>query len=158
VKGIVVIDANLLVLLVVGTASKKYISKHKRLTEYSVEDFEMLGLILADFAEIVLLPHILTEVSNIARQIDNPRARAEVQAALRRLIESCTEFPVQSLHGTQREEFDRLGLTDAVILHVCSTDLDGSGPTLVTVDTALADAANALGYNVIDYKQEFLSP
>ncbi len=156
-RGVVVVDANLLVLLVVGTASKEYIARHKRLTDYTAEDFELLGLILSDFSEIVLLPHILTEVSNIARQIDSP-ARAEVQAVLRRLIQSCAEFPVQSLHGAQREEFDRLGLTDAVILHFCGTDLDGTGPTLVTVDTALADAANALGYSVIDYKQEFLSP
>jgi hypothetical protein len=35
-KGVVVVDTNLLVLLVVGSASRSYISKHKRLTEYTV--------------------------------------------------------------------------------------------------------------------------
>ena len=51
-KGVVVVDANLLVLLVVGAASTRFISRHKRLSAYAIEDFELLGLILADFDEI----------------------------------------------------------------------------------------------------------
>jgi hypothetical protein len=34
-------------------------------------------------------------------------------------------------------------------------DIDGVGPTLVTVDTGLADRAHSLGYSVIDYKREY---
>lgn len=74
-KGVVVIDTNLLVLLVVGSASRSYIRKHKRLSDYTSEDFDMLSLILSEFSEIVFLPHILAEVSNIARQIDLPARR-----------------------------------------------------------------------------------
>ena len=90
--GVVVVDANLLVLLVVGSASKKYIAKHRRLRDYTVEDFELLGLIIGDFSDIVLLPHILAEVSSLARKIDNP-ARAKIQNALRTLIATTTELP-----------------------------------------------------------------
>ncbi len=69
------------VLLVVGTASTGAIAKHKRLREnYTIEDFELLGLIISSFSEIVLLPHILAEVSSLARQIENP-ARAKIQSA-----------------------------------------------------------------------------
>jgi predicted nucleic acid-binding protein len=154
-KGVVVVDTNLLVLLVVGSASRNYIAMHKRLAEYTADDFDMLGLILAEFSEIVLLPHVLAEASNFARMIDFP-ARAKVQAALSTLISSCVELPIPSINGVRRSEFYDLGLTDAVILHLCAMILNGIGPTLVTADAKLANAANSLGYSVIDYRQDFL--
>jgi hypothetical protein len=153
--GVVVIDSNLTVLLVVGSASKDYIAKHKRLQEYSVDDFELLGMLIAQFSEIVLLPHILVEASSLARQIDKP-ARTRVQSALRTLIATATELPIESVYGTRRDEFDELGLTDAVILHLCSMNVNGVTPTLITADTDLANRAHSLGYSVIDYKQEVL--
>jgi hypothetical protein len=155
--GVVVVDTNLMVLLVVGSASKEYIAKHKRLQrDYSVYDFELLGLLIAEFSEIVILPHILAEVSSLARQIKNP-ARAKVQNALRTLITTATELPIQSASGAQRAEFDELGLTDAVILHLCNMSVNGISPTLITCDTGLANSAHSLGYSVIDYKQEYQS-
>lgn len=153
--GVVVVDANLTVLLVVGSASKEYIGRHKRLRDYSVDDFELLVTLIAQFSEIVLLPHILTEASNLARQIDKP-ARIRIQKALRTLITTTTELPVKSAYGAQRDEFDELGLTDAVILHLCDMSVNGINPTLITSDTDLANCAHSLGYSVIDYRQEYL--
>ena len=153
--GVVVVDANLLVLLVVGSASSQYIAKHKRLQkDYTIDDFEMLGLIIAEFSEIVLLPHVLAEVSNLVRQIQNP-ARARIQETLRTLIMTATELQIPSVSGAQRDEFDGLGLTDAVILHLCDMNINGISPTLITVDADLANSAHSLGYSVIDFKQEF---
>jgi hypothetical protein len=155
--GVVVVDSNLILLLVVGSASKAYIATHKRLKDdYTVDDFDLLGLILADFSDIVLLPHILAEVSNLARQIKNP-ARAKIQHKLKTLITTATELPIQSASGAQRDEFDELGLTDAAILHLCNMSLNGISPTLITSDTDLANSAHSLGYSVIDYKQEYQS-
>ncbi len=56
-----------------------------------------------------------------------------------------------------RAEFERLGLTDAVILDFCAMTLGGVAPTLLTADTELADRAHSLGYSVIDFRREFLS-
>jgi hypothetical protein len=153
-NGVVVVDANLLVLLVVGSASKAYIAKHRRLTGYTVEDFELLGILLSEFSEIVLLPHILAEVSNLSRYIDNP-ARQHVQNVLKTLIETATELPVTSSFGARRDEFNELGLTDSIILHFCSMSVNGISPTLITADSRLADSASSLGYSVIDYKREY---
>jgi hypothetical protein len=153
--GVVVVDASLMVLLVVGSASTEYIAKHKRLREdYTIEDFELLGEIIAEFSDIVLLPHILVEVSSLARQIENP-ARARIQDALRTLIMTATELPIQSAAGARRDEFGELGLTDAVILHLCSMSVNGILPTLITTDTDLANSAYSQGYSVIDFKQEY---
>jgi hypothetical protein len=151
--GAVVVDTNLLVLLVVGSASKDYIAQHKRLaTDYTTDDFDLLGLILSEFSDIVLLPHILAETSNFARQIKNP-ARAQIQNTLRTLIATTAELPLPSVFGAQRDEFDELGLTDAVILHLCNMTVNGIKPTLITTDTELANSALSLGYSVIDYTQ-----
>jgi hypothetical protein len=73
------------------------------------------------------------------------------------LIETCSEFPVHSIDGARRQEFFELGLTDAVILYLFAMDLHGIGATLLTADTRLANCAHALGYSVIDYRQDFLS-
>ncbi len=153
-NGVVVLDANLMVLLVVGSAAREYISRHKRLQDYTEEDFELLGLIIAEFTDLILLPHILVEVSNLARQIERP-ARTKVQSVLRTLITTATELPIPSIYGAQRDEFDNLGLADSVILHLCNMSLAGVSPTLVTSDTDLANSAHSLGYSVIDYKQEY---
>lgn len=154
--GAVVIDANLLVLLVVGTSSRGDIAKHKRLRGYTADDFDVLCTLVAQFSEIVLIPHTLAEASNLARQIADP-ARARIQGALRRLISTVPELPIPSVYGAHREEFDALGLTDAVLLHLCAMQLHGVSPTLITADRDLADRASSLGYSFIDYKQEFQS-
>lgn len=154
-SGSVVVDTNLLLLLVVGSASKNFIGMHKRLKDdFTEDDFDLLGLIIAEFSDIIVLPHILAETSNLMRHIGNP-ALEKIQGKLRTLIESATEFPVQSVFGARRDEFNNLGLTDAVMLHVCAMSLDGNSPTLITTDDKLANAANSLGYSVIDFKQVY---
>jgi hypothetical protein len=68
---------------------------------------------------------------------------------------TATELPIHSAAGAQRDEFGELGLTDAVILHLCDMTINGIAPTLITVDTDLADSAHSQGYSVIDFKQEY---
>ena len=153
-SGVVVIDANLMILLVVGSASPDYIVKHKRLQDYTIDHFEILGLLISEFSEIVLLPHVLAEVSNLSRQIGRP-ARARVQYVLKTLIETATELPIPSVLGAKRNEFDELGLTDAILLHICSMQINGLNPTLLTADTDLADSASSLGYSLIDFRREY---
>jgi hypothetical protein len=114
----------------------------------------MLGILISEFSELILLPHILVEASNLSRYIDNP-AKRRIQSALKVLIATATELPILSSFGARRDEFDELGLTDAVILHLCSMNVNGISPTLITADTHLANSANSLGYSVIDYKQEY---
>ena len=148
-------DSNLLLLLVVGSASVTYIEKHKRLSgTYSQEDFLTLGKIISEFSDIVSIPHTLTEVSNLGRQIDNP-ARRLILAGLKEFISTTLESNIPSILGTRRSEFESFGLTVSVLLHLCTLTLNGIVPTLVTVDTALANAALSLGYSVIDFKRDF---
>jgi hypothetical protein len=153
--GVIVIDTNLLVLLVVGSASESYISMHKRLQHhYTIDDFRLLGLIISQFSDIILVPHILAEASNLLRHIDKP-ARTHVQRKFRTIIETVIELPVASAYGASREEFEELGITDAMILHLCEMQINGISTTLITADSILANRAYSLGHSVIDYRREF---
>ena len=80
--GPVVLDTNLLVLLLVGASSRKYISVHKRLTEFTIYDYELLVTLVSQFSDLLLVPHIVAETSNLIRHISNP-ARAQIQVSLK---------------------------------------------------------------------------
>jgi len=154
-RGVVVIDTNLLVLLIVGLASPHYILKHKRVEpDFTPDDFELLGLKIAEFSDIVTLPHILAETSNLIRQHGNPEL-GHILSTFRSFIERTVEIPATSLNGARDEEFESLGLTDAVIVQFCGLEIDGAKPTLLTTDTRLADHAKSRGYSVFDYKLEY---
>ncbi|WP_375460301.1 hypothetical protein [uncultured Enterovirga sp.] len=149
----VLIDTNLLLLLVVGSADPSYIAMHKRLCDdYSKADFELIASVASDYDEIVVLPHILSEVSSFVRMIGNP-ARDAIQTVFSRLIQSTLEeMPLESASACSRAEFLDRGLTDSVILNACAllgeTEV---GLELLTADEPLYNNALALGYRATLY-------
>lgn len=146
----VIIDANLILLLIVGSCDLRLIDTHKNLSGYSREDFCTLGDAISLFNDVYLLPHIMAEVSSLARQIKNP-ARARIQAQLRKLVEGAIELPAVSLDGVRRDEFDRLGLTDAVTLAICTLGKGATDLCLLTADQDLAIQAEMLGCPTINF-------
>ena len=149
-KGPVAVDANLLLLLIVGSASPAYIAQHKRLRDvYTEDDLSKLVELLGEFSDIVLLPNTLTEASNLLRYIAEP-ARTAVLHQMRQLVRTGTEQFIPSATGVARAEFLALGLTDAVLLELSSVEVDDR-PTLMTVDLDLAIAAEMRGYRVMNF-------
>jgi hypothetical protein len=149
----VIIDTNLLSLLVVGATSRKYISLHKRLErDFTVREYELLVEFISLFTDIILIPHIVAETSSLIRQIRAPM-RTSIQETLRTLITTAIELSIPSAWGAQRDEYQELGITDAVILHFLS--MSGIEPTLMTIDRDLINSASSLGYRVIDCRREF---
>ena len=51
----VILDANLLVLLVVGLYSRSYIARHKRLAAYSEKDFDLLSAYVASASRLTAM-------------------------------------------------------------------------------------------------------
>src|SRR6266481_2713988 len=62
----VLIDANLLLLHVVGAHDRRLVSTFKRLSAFAPEDLDTLVAVTRHFRSILVTPHILTEVSNLA--------------------------------------------------------------------------------------------
>jgi len=135
----VLLDSNLLVLLVVGKASRDFISQHKRLSAYTIGDYDLLCSVLAGFETIILTPHTLTETSNLIRQIAEP-AKSEIMFAFAELVESEREETLPSKQAALRYEFLYLGLTDSVLV-----ELSSRGSHLLTTDVDLYLAAQAYG-------------
>jgi len=141
----ILLDANLLVLLVVGLASPDYISRHKRLKAFTIEDFELLRGLLTSVQRIIVTPNIVTETSNLAGQISEP-ARGRIFTVLRALLAGLVEVyePSQSCAAT--EPFLRLGITDAASLAVRMDDL-----TILTTDLDLYLESARVGRGAINF-------
>ena len=131
----VYLDANLLVLLVVGETDSKIIAKHKRLSEFDEEDYERLVELVGRMGQILVTPNTLTEASNLLAQHGEPE-KSQIFEVLRILIEEYEEIVVTSQIASLNKEFKRLGLTDAVLLEVISNERP-----LITVDLDLYLAA-----------------
>jgi len=140
------IDANLLVLLVVGMTDRCLIAKHKRLKSFLEDDYERLVRQIARTAPpeastepaagaVRVTPNTLTEASNLLAQHQAPE-RSQFFETLRFLIENSTEVVVASADASRTSVFPRLGLTDAAFLEVASPRTP-----LLTVDLDLYHAA-----------------
>ena len=136
------VDANLLLLLVVGTTDQALIRSHRRLQAFDALDYELLVGVLSNFQQILVTPNTLTETSNLLSQHGEPQ-RSRFFDTFRSLIEINKEIVVTSLEASRNAPFKRLGLTDAALLEVVTAETP-----LVTVDldlyvAALAKAPNA---------------
>lgn len=133
------IDANLFVLLVVGSVGTQMIAKHRRLRGYSQEDYETLIGLLDRVDRVLVTPNTLTETSNLLAQHEDPE-RSRFFQRLRFVIQESEEVVVASAVASSNNEFERLGLTDAVLLEVATEETP-----LLTVDLDLYLAALARG-------------
>ena len=133
------IDANLIVLLVVGLVGRDLIARHRRTRAFDVEDFERLTRAVGRVGSVRVTPNTLTEASNLLGQHGEPQ-RSQLLRKLRDLIEYSPETVVSSVNAARHDAFPRLGLTDAALLEVVSADVP-----LLTVDLDLYVAAIARG-------------
>lgn len=143
--GGIVLDSNLLVLLVVGTASRDYIGRHRRLRDYDESDFDLLLGVIAPASQIIVTPNTLTETSNLVSQISEP-ARTHIAAAFWLLVTTFDERYIASTRAAKQAEFPRLWLTDSVLL-----DELANSHVLLTADLDLYLAASRKGYSAINF-------
>ena len=136
------IDANLLMLLVVGSVGRDLIEKHRRLSGYTAEDYDILIGLINRVERVYVTPNTLTETSNLLAQHRDPE-RSRFFERLRFIIQESKEVFVASKLASSNSAFNRLGLTDAALLEAVTPDTP-----LVTVDFKLYLAANARGQEV----------
>lgn len=115
----VLVDANLLLLYVVGTYDPRWIERFKRTSEYTIDDFELLDRLLAQFQTAVTTPPILTEVSNLLGHLDEQPRRA-CTVLLRRLIQELEEVHRPSEEVSEHPFFVRFRLTDTGLAEVAA--------------------------------------
>ena len=111
----VLLDANLLVLYVVGSRLPSLLGNHRRLKEFEPDDFELLKAEIAG-RHLVSTPHVLAETSNLVRYGARTEATNALGATIRELDE---EFCAARLL-VEDHAFGRLGLADAAVLAAAS--------------------------------------
>jgi hypothetical protein len=141
----IVLDANLLVLFVVGLTDPAYVDKHKRLRAYDLLALHLLRNIIASSKEVLVTPHALSEASNHLRQIAEP-ARSHIGRTFQKFIERSKEIYVKSATASSRAEFLDLGLSDSALMEVAKEDV-----VIVSVDLDLCIAAEIAGYSALNF-------
>jgi hypothetical protein len=141
-----ILDTNLLVLFVVGAASRDYISRHKRLTQFVPEDYDCLLEIIARANTVLVTPNTLSETSNLVAYITEP-AKSDVMKVFAKLIAESQELYVTSSESATKQEFVRLGLTDAAL--ICA--VEATNAVVLTTDLDLYLALLSKGKNPINF-------
>jgi hypothetical protein len=113
-RGIFV-DTNLLLLWFVGAFDQPMISRFKRTQQFVPEDFQTIESFLAIFKTRVTSPHVLTEVSNLAKGMDY-RAEAFFSEVFSPMVRSMSEENVASASLVDKADFGRFGLADSAIM------------------------------------------
>ncbi len=128
----ILIDANLLALLVVGTVDRRLVGKHRRVRIFEPEHYDLLlDLLYQTPQPAVVTPNTLTEVSNLLEDGQDKRFLRQ----LKEFVEASEEIVVASSTATDNRAYERLGLSDAVLLEIASAERP-----LVTADLDLYHA------------------
>lgn len=104
----VLVDANILLLYLVGGYDRKLIATFKRTQTFNIQDYDLVATFLSAFRSIVTTPNILTEVSNLSAQLPT-----QYFERFRLQIEVLNEAYVPSATASSETYFARCGLTDA---------------------------------------------
>lgn len=113
----VVIDANLLVLLIVGGVDRRLVGRHRRARIFEPEAYDLLlDLLHQTPRPAIVTPNTLTEVSNLLEDKGDRRFLRRLKA----FVESSEEIVVASSTASNNREYERLGLSDAVLLEIAT--------------------------------------
>lgn len=116
----VLVDANLLLLYVVGAYDRGQVERFRRTRDrFAAEDFDTLNRVLRLFDKVVTTPHILTEVSNLMGQMSG-RAREGSFELFAQKVLSMKEDHTSAADLGKNPAFVRFGITDAAIRDVAS--------------------------------------
>ena len=139
------IDTNLLLLYFVGAFRPDRIRSFKRTSGYTVDDFALLEKVICGFKRMTTTPHILTEVSNLMGQCEEP-LRSDLRGWLSAAIQGWRETSTTSRTLAKAPHFPRFGLTDTAI-----ADLEPASCLILTADRPLAGLLAAKGLAVIRF-------
>jgi hypothetical protein len=141
----VLVDSNLLFVHVVGCTSRDHVGRARRTEKYSVEDFDLLQMTLAEFDEVLVTPHVLAETSNLLGYIAEPLL-SEARTMFAAILPPWQERFTRGTELTGTSVYLRLGLTDSALFSTASASI-----TLLTDDLPLFIAAGNAGRSAINF-------
>jgi rRNA-processing protein FCF1 len=143
-KGLL-IDTNILLLLFIGSYDRNLIRNFKRTVQFTIEDYELLILLLRPFNKLVTTPNILTEVANLSGQLGEP-ARSSYFRTFAEGIKLLKEEYIESREIAAQAEFVKVGLTDLGIWTITQGNY-----LVLTDDFKLSQMLGNKGVDVINF-------
>src|ERR1035437_8630030 len=146
----VLLDSNLLLVFLAGSLDPPLFGRFKRVSAYTLKDYELLVRLLSSFTVLLTTPHILTEVSNLANSLPE-RFKPDWQRNLATLIASQQETPglrerwTAATELAQMPEFAAFGITDAALTKLSSEAL------VITEDYRLSGVLRSRGVHVLNF-------
>lgn len=144
-KG-VLIDANLLIVLIVGMLGPGEVEKFKKTTAYTSEDVIGIDALIREFGWIGTTPHVIAEVSNLLDWIDQ-RKRQTAKTLLAELTGNLREIYFASTEIVATPVYFKLGITDAGLFMAASQQRF----VLLTADLPLYHYASGLNVEAINF-------
>jgi hypothetical protein len=147
----ILLDSNLLLVLLAGKFDIRLFGSFKRIRSYSLEDYELLELLVEKFSVLFTTPHILTEVSNLANSLSE-QWREDWLRSMAAFVscQNCKPFleecwtPIKQL--ALNPEFMAFGLTDASLAQLSSNAL------IVTDDFRLSGYLRRKGVSILNFR------
>lgn len=125
----------MLVVFVIGSIEPKLLGIAKRVKEYRPSDYGLIYDYLSLVGEVVLLPNIISEASNLLDHLKGER-REDCMGFLAQLVKGSSERYIASVSAMEQPEYMALGVADAAMLCALETDT-----YLLTADRELYLAA-----------------
>jgi hypothetical protein len=144
----VALDANLLLLLIVGKAGEPIVLRHKRLQKYNLASFRKLVEILTRTSVVIVTPHVLTEVSNLMLFGMLEPDKARIQDSFAEIAMQLDEQWIKCGKILNAAEFRWLDLADCAWLSLLDIET-----ILLTDDYKLSAAASARNFQAFSLEQ-----
>jgi hypothetical protein len=143
-KGVLV-DANLLVLMLVGSVNITRIQNFKRTSNFDADNFRTLKSLCDWFGSpLIVTPHILSQASDLCD------LGGSEGTAVRRLFQNIAEVLEErydpAVQLVQNPVFGRFGLADASIAAVCAREI-----LVLTADIQLQVALASRGLDALNF-------
>jgi rRNA-processing protein FCF1 len=115
----VILDTNLFVLLVIGRVFPRQVGVHKKVSSYTLDDFQLVSGTVRGAARTIITPHIIAEISN--HLVDKkPNKAGEINNVYFLFIKDILKFIEEKYVEKQillaSEKLGTLGFTDSSIL------------------------------------------
>ena len=136
-----ILDTNLLLVYLIGRYRVRLVGEFKRTQKYSQIDFTIIRKTVRYFVRVVVTPHILAEVSNFSRQVQEQH-QSGCARELARIVDEAKEEFVPATEICAVPDFASVGITDAGI------EKSAAGRYLVVTDDF--SLSNRLQRNAVD--------
>jgi hypothetical protein len=144
------LDSNLLLVFLTGASDPRLFGRFRRVSSYTIKDYELLVRLLRSFTVLLTTPHILTEVSNLANHLPE-QSKSSWYQNFAKLISSGQDTPglrerwMPAAELAKTTEFVAFSITDAALASLSSEAL------VVTEDHRLSGVLQSRGVAVFNF-------